>query len=93
MSAVEVRAPATETDVTVAARHRAHEMAKSYVPRRETVPREARLKNLRTNYERAPREARFGTTYIWCKVQAARNAAEKLKPLSCHHNEVILIIH
>ena len=43
-----VRASATETDVTVAASHRAQDIAKSYVPRRETVPREARPKILRT---------------------------------------------
>ena len=63
-----LRASATETDVTVAASHRAHEMAKSYVPRKAQLPREARQKNLRTNYERAPREARFATAD---KMQAA----------------------
>ena len=43
-----LRASATETDVTGAASHRAQDIAKSYVPRRETVPREARPKILRT---------------------------------------------
>ena len=45
---VRVRASATETDVTVAPTHRAQDISKSYVPRRETVPREARPKILRT---------------------------------------------
>ena len=46
-----LRAPATETDVTVAARRPPRDiMSKSYVPRRETVPREARPKILRTKF-------------------------------------------
>ena len=48
-----LRASATETDVTGAASHRGQDIAKSYVPRRETVPREARPKILRTKVWRA----------------------------------------
>ena len=52
-----VRAWATGTDVTVTFRRRARQIRKSYVPRREKVPREARPKKYVPRREKAPREA------------------------------------
>ena len=67
-----LRASATETDVTGAASHRAQDIAKSYVPRRETVPREARPKILRTKV---------------CGV-TARSAVGRLRTSTGHYREV-----
>ena len=69
-----LRASATETDVTVALSHRAQDIRKSYVPRRERVPRVARPKILRTKKgEGTARSA------VWSYVpnSAARSAAAK----------------
>ena len=53
-----LRASATGTDVTVTFRPRARQILKSYVPRREKAPREARPKSYVPRREEAPREAR-----------------------------------
>ena len=58
-----VRAPAIETDVTVALTPRAQDIPKSYVPRRETVPREARpkiVRNVTKVWESRERRSRGG---------------------------------
>ena len=54
-----LRASATGTDVTVTFRRRARQIQKSYVPRREKVPREARSGNYVPRRETVPREARL----------------------------------
>ena len=54
-----LRASATGTEVTVTFRRRARQIRKSYVPRREKVPREARPKIYVPRREKAPREARL----------------------------------
>ena len=71
-----LRASATETDVTGAASHRAQDIAKSYVPRRETVPREARPKILRTNVGRATARSAVGS-YIQDRETVPREAWPK----------------
>ena len=67
-----LRASATETDVTVALTHRAQDIPKSYVPRRETVPREARPKILRTKVWGATARSAAGQG----SNHAARSAGE-----------------
>ena len=56
---VMLRASATATDVTVTFRLRARQIPKSYVPRREKVPREALPQNYIPRREKATREARL----------------------------------
>ena len=68
-----LRASATETDVTVAARHRAQDFPKSYVPTREGGPREARPKILRTKVGRATARSAVGyKTGKQCRAKRGR---------------------
>ena len=74
-----VRASATETDVTGAASHRAQDITKSYIPRREMVPREARPKILRTKVWGVTARSALGRL----RNRAARSAAYNFMYRGC----------
>ena len=71
-----LRASATETDVTVAPTHRAQDIPESYVPRKETVPRETRPKILRTKVWRAIARSAAGSYVQGSVKNAARSGLD-----------------
>ena len=76
-----LRASATGTDVTVTFGRRARQIQKSYVPRREKVPREARPEKYVPRREKAPREARL-KDYVPRRETAPREARLEYVPKS-----------